>query len=39
MIIRGHLAKFSEDPDDRDFSKVLKRVTQFEEEVYGGVSL
>src|SRR5215207_18134 len=39
MIIRGHLAKFSEDPDDRNFSKVLLRVDQFEEEVYGGVSV
>ena len=38
-LIRGHLSKFSDEVDDRDFAKVLIRLEAFEQEVYGGVKV
>jgi hypothetical protein len=38
LLIRGHLSKFSDELDDRDFSKVQKGLLAFEQEVYGGVT-
>jgi hypothetical protein len=36
-LIQGHLRVFSDDDDDRIYSRSLLRVAAFEDEVFGGV--